>query len=157
MNYIPLSQFDKAWIFNRQDLPVSDTDKARIKPMTAQRAATLWTSSISKQVDHPDFFKKGDWPFAVGNWIAQGEWEPVWDSEEMTLPEGITEHLDWDKDTVVYYCNSKNRIIETTWEVFQRTWKNFLFMDDGVLLIGKRRKQAVQFFSNGAFQLGNQP
>ena len=157
MNYIPLAEFEKAWIFNRNDLPISDEDKALIKPMTAQRAATLWTTSISKQADHPDFFKKGDWPFSVNSWTEQGEWEPQWDSEEMALPEPIAVHLDWDRDTVVYYCNSQTKVIETTWAVFQRCWKNFLFMDDGALLIGKRRNQAAQFFSNGCFQLGNRP
>jgi len=157
MNYIPLAEFDKAWIFNRTDLPISEQDKAQIKPMTAQRATTLWQSSISKQADHPDFFKKGDWPFDLNNWQQQGEWEPTWDSEQMALPELLAAHLDWENETLVYYCNSQTRIIETRWEVFKRCWKNFLFMDDGALLIAKRRKQAVQFFSNGCYQLGERP
>jgi hypothetical protein len=38
--------------------------------------------------------------------------------------------------------------------VFQRCWKNFLFLDDGTLLIGKKREQVVQFMSNGSFRLG---
>lgn len=157
MNYIALSEFEKAWIFNRNDLPISDSDKALIKPMTAQRATTLWNTSISKQVDHPDFFKKGDWPFDVNNWLSQGEWEPRWESDEMALPEEIVDTLAWDPDTVVYYCNSQTKVIETRWDIFQRCWKNFLFMDDGALLIGKRRQHAVQFFSNGCFQIGQRP
>jgi hypothetical protein len=28
-------------------------------------------------------------------------------------------------------------------------------MDDGTILIGKKRQQAVQFFSNGIFKIGN--
>lgn len=157
MNYLPLAEFKKAWIFRRQDLPISEQDAALIKPMTEQRATTLWKSSISKQVDHPDFFRKGDWPFAITTWQEQGEWEAVWESDEMALPELILEHLEWDDQTVVYYCNDQQSVIETTWAVFKRCWKNFLFMDDGALLIGKKRKQVVQFFSNGSFQIGSKP
>lgn len=157
MNYIPLFEFKKAWIFKRQDLPIREEDLAAIKPMTEQRANTLWRSLVSSQVDHPDFFKKGDWPFAIQTWQEQGEWEAVWESDEVALPELIQQHLDWDNQTVVYYCNDNKSVIETTWSLFQRYWKNFLFMDDGALLIGKKRKQVVQFFSNGSFQVGTKP
>ena len=83
-----------------------------------------------------------------------GKLERIWDSEEASLPQGILEHLHWDQNTVVYYCSTHQNVIETTWAVFKRCWKNFLFMDDGVILIGKKRKDAVQFLSNGQFKLG---
>ncbi len=157
MNYTPLEQHKKAWIFKRSDLPISDEDKAEIKPMSEARASQLWKQMISKQVDHPDFFRKGDWAFSVDTWIEQGNWESVWDSEQEELPEEILAHLDWDDQTVVYYCSDQRNVIETRWSVFKRCWKNFLFMDDGVLLIGKKRKEAVQFMSNGSYQMGNRP
>ena len=154
MNYLPLSEHKKAWIFKRQDLPISEADAVLIKPMTEPRATTLWKGLISKQVDHPDFFKKGDWPFDINTWNAQSHWEAQWDSGDTELPSDILAHLNWDEHTVVYYCNSEKSVIETTWPVFKRCWKNFLFMDDGALLIGKKRKQVVQFLSNGSCQLG---
>lgn len=154
MSYIPLAEHKKAWIFNRQDLPISDDDKLFIKPMQGARAANFWNMTISKQVDHPDFFRKGDWPFELQTWQEQGDWESVWDSEATELPEMITDHLNWQGNTVVYFCSDRYSIIETTWEVFQRGWKNFLFLDDGTLLIGKKREQVVQFMSNGSFRLG---
>jgi len=33
--------------------------------------------------------------------------------------------------------------------VFKRTWKAFLFLDNGPILVGKKKKQALQFHSNG--------
>ena len=157
MSYIPLSQFKKAWIFNRQDLPIAEADARLIKPMTELRATTLWKSAISSQVDHPDFFKKGDWPFAIETWQEQGNWQEVWEGDDPALPAAILAHLAWENETVVYYCNCQNSVIETTWAVFKRCWKNFLFMDDGALLVGKKRPQAVQFLSNGTYQLGLKP
>lgn len=157
LNYLPLEQHKKAWIFQRSDLPISKDDKALIQPMTEQRACTLWKSLVSTQVDHPDFFKQGDWAFDINTWIAQAQWEQQWDSEQTELPKAILEHLNWDEQTKVYYCNNQYSVIETTWPVFKRCWKNFLFMDDGALLIGKKRQEVVQFLSNGACQLGLRP
>ncbi len=155
MNYIAIEELKNAWIFRHQSLPISDKDLAKIKPMATARANTLWDIAISKQVDHPDFFKKGDWPVNTNTWLDNAKWEGVWDSDDPELPPLITEHINWDNNTVVYYCCSRNYIIETTWQVFKRTWKNFLFMDDGSLLIAKKRKEAVQFNSSGYFKVGN--
>ncbi len=157
MNYFPLEQLKNAWIFKHKSLPISDLDLTKIKPMLPARANVLWDTYISKQVDHPDFFKKGDWPFDKSNWLTQGKWEGIWDSDEPGLPELITTHLQWDNNTIIYFCSDRNTIIESTWLVFERCWKNFLFMDGGTILIGKKRKEAVQFTSNGHFKVGFKP
>lgn len=155
MSYISLDELKNAWIFRHKSLPITPDDLMKIKPMSAARAMQVWDAFISKQVDHPDFFKAGDWPFEKSTWLDTGKWEGIWDSDEPDLPELVTEHLAWDVNTVVYFCSSREKVIETTWAVFQRCWKNFLFMDDGTILIGKKRQQAVQFFSNGTFKIGN--
>ena len=157
MSYIPLEQLKNAWVFKHKSLPIAEIDLLKIKPMAKDRANVLWDTFISRQVDHPDFFKKGDWPFDKSNWLEQGKWEGIWDSNEEDLPELISTHLAWDNNTVVYYCVSRDNVIETTWSVFTRCWKNFLFMDDGPILIGKKRQQTVQFTSNGYFKIGNKP
>ena len=157
MSYTPIEQLKNAWIFKHKSLPISESDLANIKPMAKDRANVLWDTFVSKQVDHPDFFKKGDWPFDKNNWHEQGKWEGIWDSNEENLPELITNHLAWDNNTVVYYCSNRDNVIETTWSTFKRTWKNFLFMDDGPILIGKKRSQTIQFTSNGYYKIGEKP
>lgn len=158
MNYIPVEQLNNAWVFRHKSLPISDKDLAKIKPMSQPRANTLWDTFISKQVDHPDFFKTGDWVFDKSTWVENSEWEKTWDNDELTaLPILLTEHIDWDNNTVVYFCCSRNYVIETTWLTFKTHWKNFLFMDDGSILVGKKRKEAVQFFNTGRCRLGNRP
>ena len=157
MSYTSLEQLKNAWIFKHKSLPINDADLIKIKPMAKDRANVLWDAFISRQVDHPDFFKKGDWPFNSSNWHEQGKWEGIWDSNEENLPELITTHIAWDSNTVVYYCSNRDNVIETTWSVFKRCWKNFLFMDDGCILVGKKRKESVQFNSNGTFKIGNKP
>lgn len=154
MNYIPLEELKNAWIFKHKSLPIAPSDLNKIKPMQIKRANMLWDTFISKQVDHPDFFKKGDWVFNQENWIDSTHWERDWDSDNTELPELIQTHIQWDNNTVVYFCTSRNNIIETNWATFKRCWKNFLFMDDGSILIGKKRKETVQFLSNGTCKVG---
>jgi hypothetical protein len=111
MSYIPLEQLKNAWIFKHKSLPISDVDLTKIKPMEKDRANVLWDTFISRQVDHPDFFKKGDWPFDKSNWTEQGKWESIWDSTDENLPETIITHIAWDNNTVVYYCSNRDNII----------------------------------------------
>ncbi|MCM2680286.1 DUF2947 family protein [Echinimonas agarilytica] len=154
MNYMSLDDLKNAWIFRHNSLPIEASDRAAIKPFTEPRANQLWDTFVSKQVDHPDFFKQGDWAFNNNTWKDSDNWESTWDSDDPALPELIQEHLNWDINTVVYYCVNRKYVIECRWEVFQRCWKNFLFMDDGALLIGKRRDEVVQFSSDGTFKIG---
>jgi hypothetical protein len=154
MNYTPLTNLKNAWIFRHKSLPITTKESEAIKPMTAARAKTIWDNLISDQVDHPDFFKQGDWPHNKSHWHDFGKWEGIWESSATDLPESITAHLAWEANTVIYYCSSREQVIETTWKVFQRCWKNFLFMNDGVILIGKKRQETVQFLANGQFKIG---
>ena len=155
MTYIPLDDIKHAWVFRFKNLPISEQDFKSIKAMSPARSSALWTQFISKQVDHPDFFKEGDWPFNDASWTDKAMWEKAWEGENPDLPELITDHLDWQNNTTVYYCNSKKQVLETTWAVFKRCWKNFLMMDDGPILIGKKRSEVVQFLSDGTFKIGH--
>ncbi len=154
MNYIPLEEFKYAWVFRHKSLPLDEKSLTAIKPMSEQRAMVLWDGFISKSADHPDFFKTADWPLDKKTWLDNGKWEGIWDSDELALPLAITENIQWDPNTIVYYCINRKLVIETTWANFKLTWKNFLFVDDGCLLIGKKRQEVVQFFSNGQYKVG---
>lgn len=155
MNYLTIADLKNAWIFKHKSLPISESDKSKIKPMTEARAKVLWDTLISKTKDHPDFFDKNDWPQQAKTWVNQGHWEDIWDSEQAELPNEILQHLNWQDNTTVYYCSNRKNVIETTWSVFKRCWKNFLFMDDGVILVGKKRTETVQFLPTGYFKIGN--
>lgn len=157
MNYLPLNEFKYAWIFRHQSMPVAENIKLAIKPMTEERASVVWDTFISKHETHHDHFTDKDWPKNHDNWIDNGNWEVRWESDDLSLPELITSHLNWENNTVVYYCLNRKMIIETTWGIFQQCWKNFLFVDDGSFLLGKKRKEVVQFTSDGNYQVGLKP
>ncbi|QBY03511.1 DUF2947 family protein [Thalassotalea sp. HSM 43] len=157
MNYIKIDDLKYAWVFRFKQLPISEQDMQLIKPMAPARCATLWGQFIAKNADHPDFIGEADWPGKDDSWHDKGNWQNAWESDDESLPDEIADFLDWQGNTTVYFCNSRKQVIETRFDVFQRCWKNFLMMDDGPILIAKKKKQAIQFFPDGTFRLGTMP
>lgn len=154
MSYTPLDQYQRKWIFTHQSLPVPEDDLIHIKPIPQQRAAQLWIENISKQSPDADRLSSSDWPSKASNWSDEVDWSAAWDADEPELPQVILDHIDWQDDVTVYFCYEKYNIIETKWAIFKKHWKNFLFFDDGPILIGRRRSEALWFNTNGKVKLG---
>ncbi|MBH0057066.1 DUF2947 domain-containing protein [Pseudoalteromonas sp. SWXJZ94C] len=157
MNYISLDDYKKAWVFRHKDIPVSDEDAANIKPMSHERAAVLWTTMVSREFDHPDFFDDTDWCGQDKSFSQEVNWEDAWENGDALPPEAILTFLGWEANTTVYFCMARDNIIETTFDVFKRNWQNFMFLADGSLLIGKKRNTVVQFLESGNAKLGEKP
>lgn len=154
MSYLNLDQYQRKWIFTHQSLPVPDADLALIKPMTAPRAAQLWKEQISAQSPDAERLSPSDWPMKDSNWQETINWISAWESDDAQMPEEIEQFIDWQDDVTVYFCYEKYNIIETKWSIFKKHWKNFLFYDDGPILIARRRKQALWFDNQGNVKLG---
>jgi hypothetical protein len=157
MDYQTLDSYRYTWFYKHQEMPVSDDDLLTIKPLVENRSNQLWHQLVSKNANHPDLFAKEDWPAQPKTWINSANWQKNWDSDDALLPDEIDEHISWEMNTVVYFCYHADHIVETTWEMFSKYWKNFLFLDNGPILIGKRRKEVIQFLDDGSFKIGLKP
>ncbi|MBD1581688.1 DUF2947 family protein [Pseudoalteromonas sp. S16_S37] len=157
MNYISIDKFKKAWVFKHLDLPIDEADLEAIKLMSPERSAVLWSTMVSREKDHPDFFTKSEWPGDEKTWVSQLNWEKPWECGEQYLPEALCDFLKWEDNTTVYFCLSREHVFETRFDVFKRCWQNFMFLVDGSLLLGKKRQGVVQFLENGQAKLGERP
>jgi len=150
--YQPLESFSKQWIFKRNDPKVEQEDLEKIHILNEQRASQIWLSYISDEQIHPDHFTDRDWLKKTNSQLeaAKVQWEKNWDSEKNSLPDDVLAHFStWGEDTLVFFCCHNELVFELSWGVFKRTWKAFLFLDNGPVLVGKKKKQAAQFHSNG--------
>ncbi len=154
MSYTNINQYPRKWIFTHQSMLLPDSDLEQIKPMTQARAAQFWKENISSQSPDSDHISTQDWPGKPSNWLDEVDWIAVWESDDNALPQAISDYIDWQDDVTVYFCYEKYNILETKWQVFKKHWKNFLFFDDGPILLGRRRSQALWFSSNGTVKLG---
>ncbi|MGF1740422.1 DUF2947 domain-containing protein [Vibrio profundum] len=157
MSYIPLESYSRKWIFTHQSMPIPEQDLALIKPMSQVRAAQFWQENISPQSPDSDRLSSGDWPSQDKSWQGEVSWMENWEDDELGLPDEVLQHIDWQDDVTVYFCYEKYNVIETKWSIFRQHWKNFLFYDDGPILLGRRRKQALWFDSKGKVKLGMRP
>lgn len=156
MNHIELDTYSRKWIFNHKSLPIPAETLAKIKPFGKNRAGQLWGQLISSQCNFTDQFSKGDWAYNQNNWPQQANWQDAWDDDDIVdLPPEVLTHLDWDENSKVYFCYEKYNIIETNWGTFKQHWKNFLFYDDGALLISAKRKEALSFQQDGIVLIGS--
>ncbi|MDC5707211.1 DUF2947 domain-containing protein [Vibrio europaeus] len=154
MSYLTLDEYQRKWIFTHQSMPVPDEDLAAIKPMTQARASQLWKENISAQSPDADRLSSSDWPMKESNWKQEVDWMAAWEADDEAMPSELTEFIDWQDDVTVYFCYEKYNVIETKWSVFKKHWKNFLFYDDGPILIGRRRKESLWFDTKGTVKLG---
>lgn len=154
MSYIDINEYNRKWIFTHQSMPVEENELQHIKPMSQIRSAQLWQDNISQQSPDADRLSSQDWPSKKGNWSDEVRWIDAWESDDDELPEEVLDHIDWQDDVTVYFCYEKYNVIETKWRIFKNHWKNFLFFDDGPILIGRRRSEALWFSSDGKVKLG---
>lgn len=152
MNYVELDSYSRKWIFTHASMPVEAADLEQINPFTQARSAQIWREHISSQSADADHFEKGDWAHEQKIWSESVDWQQAWDSDDIDLPLELLEFIDWEDNTTVFFCYEKYNVIETKWGVFKRNWKNFLFFDDGPILIGRKKSQALWFNSNGTFK-----
>ncbi|MGR0278910.1 DUF2947 family protein [Marinomonas dokdonensis] len=154
MSYRPLEEFSKYWIFKRDDPKIDTDDLAAIRLLSEAKAANIWRDYISDGQIHPDHLTEQDWVKSDTALQAKLDWEKRWDSDRLELPEESLEHFSaWGEDTLVYFCCHNELVFELPWGVFKRSWKAFLFMDNGPILVGRKKKQAAQFYSNGWMHL----
>ncbi|WP_426415480.1 DUF2947 domain-containing protein [Aestuariirhabdus sp. LZHN29] len=157
MSQPSLDSYRKAWVFRHKDMPVTGADLEQILPLGEARSMQLWQQHVSRQSQHPEQFGGDDWAANATTWGHEGQWQAQWESEDAALPAELLEAIDWADNTVVYFCYHSRDVIQTHWGIFRRHWKNFLFFDEGPLLLGKRRLQVVQFHEDGRYTIGQRP
>ena len=136
-------------------MPVPAEDLEKIKPMTQARASQFWKENVSPQSPDAERLSSQDWPSKASNWEQEISWMENWEADEPEMPQEILDFIDWQDDVTVYFCYEKYNVLETKWLVFKKHWKNFLFYDDGPILLGRRRSQALWFATNGTVKIGN--
>lgn len=154
MSYLALDEYQRKWIFTHQSMPVPQDELMHIRPMSQARAAQFWKENISPQSPDAERLSSQDWPMKASNWLEEIDWMAAWEADAPQLPDAILQHIDWQDDVTVYFCYEKYNIIETKWSTFRKHWKNFLFYDDGPILLGRRRNQALWFSTDGTVKLG---
>ncbi|MFK4751756.1 MULTISPECIES: DUF2947 family protein [Oceanospirillaceae] len=157
MNYVSLNDFKWGWIFRHRELPVDSESLGLIRPLDKASANQFWKTHISKEAAHASHFLGDDWPSRNGVWQPKENWQLAWEADANAMPALMAQHIPWETNVTVFFCYDVDHIVQTRWDIFQRHWKNFLFVDDQPMLLGKSRDEVVRFFNDGSYQTGIRP
>jgi hypothetical protein len=157
MQFDSLDDFRWGWTFRHKELVIPPSVLSSIQPLNAASANQYWRTHISKEATHASHFLSDDWPSRNGVWQPAEDWQTLWESDDDSLPEMLAQHCAWEDNLTVFYCYDHSHIVQTQWRTFKAHWKNFLFVDEGTFLVGKKRQQVVRFASDGSYQLGLKP
>lgn len=152
-----LDTYQRKWIFNHQSLPVDEALKKQIKPLNSMNSMMIWNDWISRHSPDSQRISTQEWPGRKNTWSLEGNWISQWESDETELPFDIAQFIAWQDSQTIYFCYEKYNVIETTWQVFKQCWKNFLFYDDGPILVNLHQPEVLMFHSNGKVRLGKRP
>jgi len=154
MKYQEISKYDGYWMFEDKDIPVSESDKKLIRPLTYESGTEIWNRYIGENNRHPMLLDKADWATNEEIWSSDGTWHDEWNSDIPGIPRSLEASVNWADGEVVYFMYCRGSVIETTWAVFKRNWKCFLFEDEGPFLISKTGSEVIWFGPNGRYKVG---
>ena len=84
---------------------------------------------------------------------AQINWLDVWNSPP-TEPDPVVAVLDarlpWRPTDPIMFVWMRERAVSAPWATFRRTWRAYLFDDEGPVLLSPQLPQAVSFSPTGA-------
>lgn len=155
--YIDIKYYPNNWYFYDNDISIADCDIEKIKPFTQQYCSFLWNHYISKSGRHSNLLKLDDeWPVELLKnkpiYYFNTDWN---ENKYYTLLRGLLkECLHFNGKDSIYLFWSPEDGIETTWEIFLGYWINFLFNDEGPILINPSSKHVIRFGSDGSVQIG---
>ena len=150
--YIDMNDFAGNWFFYQDEIMIPQNHIARIKPLSKKYSNFLWKQYVSKTGEHLMTIENHEVLLElqeVYNFID--DWNQ---NNYSNLREELQKHLNYDYNDQIFFFWGCGTSVETTWEIFLRHWINFLFEDEGPILINPRSKKVIIFGSTGSVLIG---
>ncbi len=132
---------------NDPEILISDLNQ--IKIFTEQYSEVQWQKYVSSKNRHFMLLGNDEWPASIvhdKNYLYN--WQNDWnDNHFESFKEKLIE-LEIPDSTIILFFWMKEHCIETTWKIFVNNWINFLYEDEGCILVNLLNKKTI-IFSNG--------
>ena len=151
--YVDMNKYEGNWFFYDKAVPVNEQDIKLIKPLTKQYSIFLWSKYISQKNRHLMLLEKNEWPNLLK--IQEYNWAEDWNERNYNgLSEYLINKASFIDDDLIYFFWMKETGVETTWAIFLKYWINFLFEDEGPILISPEKDDAFSFGPSGTVLIG---
>jgi DUF2947 family protein len=145
------------WAFFHPTHVIAPEDRACIGCLEDAAARSLWHELVSthRRERHPMLLPSDHWSCRLEangpNW--QTSWERPLSSDDVAA--FLRSRIAWPEDAEVFFIEMRERALRTLWSVFLRTWRNFLFSDEGPILVSLHHPEFVSFGPSGFMGIGN--
>jgi hypothetical protein len=143
------------WPFFDPGFPAPPDSLGQIRPLTEDSAAKLWGDYINADARHPMDLPDDSWPAQLMCAPTVASWQCEWNEGQGTVfAEWLKTMVPWKDPEPVIFTWSRSDSIETTWGVFCRCWRNFLFDDECPFLWSLIEPHAIGFTPRGEAHVG---
>ncbi len=112
-------------------------------------SSSLWQRYISPTNRHFMLLDNSEWPSKIvkdENFLYN--WSTAWNAQSPEDFQNILQGLVIPTDSEIFFFWMKELALKTTWQIFCRNWMNFLYEDEGCILIIPEQQKAL-VLSNG--------
>ncbi|MBM7870717.1 late competence protein required for DNA uptake (superfamily II DNA/RNA helicase) [Clostridium pascui] len=149
--YERMDSFRYNWWFYDESIRVRDEEITMIKPLTEIYSKLLWEKYINTEKRHVMLLGKNELhPLQRIEYNWQDDWNI---NEYKNMRKCLRYVLSYKDEDVIFILYMKEISIETTWSIFLKHWINFLFEDEGVIVVNERNENII-VFRNGALFVG---
>lgn len=153
IKYVSMDDYEYNWYFYDEEIRVPRDDIISIKPLSLEYSGLLWEQYVSNHKEHYMLLDSQNKLL-----ISEQEkynWDDDWNNGtyenfQNYLIETVLYKL---SDTIIIFW-SKNYSVETKWSIFTKHWANFLFDDEGVVLVNITNKKVLVFCPSGVLLKG---
>ena len=140
------------WHFFVKDCPVPDDCLPLIRPFTEEAARAVWCEFIDSDArhSHPMMLTDTSWPVQLLSSSTSAHWQDDWNDDSATdFGAWLRRIVTWPDDAPVIFTWASTDSVETTWSVFCRCWRSFLFDDEGPFIWSLQQSDAIRFMPSG--------
>jgi hypothetical protein len=147
--YLSLADSGIDWYFTDPEICIPINDLYLIRPLTKEYSSELWNRHISSDAREKHFMLLNDDHWCLKNMEHLYNWRDDWNENDH---EGFSKILNdrsicGNEDDIILFW-MKERSVETKWRIFTKYWMNFLFEDEGMIIINDKSDKSI-VLSNG--------
>lgn len=151
--YISMEEFQNKWFFYVEDMKIPDKDINSIKPLSKEYSSLIWNQNISSLKHHFALLREEEKQLLQLEKVDY-DWQEDWNNDQYdNLKEYLCKNISYSTSDKIIVFWQKQSSVETSWGIFLKHWPNFLFEDEGVVLINKANDNILLFTSDGRLQM----
>lgn len=145
---------ERDWSFFHDAAPVPDADRARIRRLDDPSSQSAWDTVVGQRIPATVVVRDG-WLCELSRSGEPFEWHKAWNAgDNQWAASQLRPHFTWKDDTPVLFIWRPTWSVLTSFEVFVRYWRAFLFDDEGPLLVSMEHPEVAWFWPTGAGRFG---